>query len=86
MMGGCLGGMGWGWLAMIGILLFWVAVVLLVVYAIRGFGQGARTTASGGPAADGALAVLRERYARGEINREEYEERRRALADDAFAI
>ena len=32
------------------------------------------------PKGDSALVVLRERYARGEISREEYESRRRELA------
>jgi len=32
---------------------------------------------------DAALRTLRERYARGEIDREEYEERRRVLTEDA---
>lgn len=48
-----------------------VAVVLLAVLLSRG--STSRTTS------DGALDALRERYARGEIERDEFEERRHAL-------
>lgn len=68
-----------------------VGVVLLIVLGIRwlirntGAGSGA-TSATGGPTTtstgqDAALAVLRERFARGEIDAAEFAERRRALEE-----
>lgn len=59
-------------------LLFWVlviaAVVTLVAWGIRAAsGRGA------GRAGNGALQILEERYARGEIGREEYLAKRRDL-------
>ncbi len=72
----------WGWGHMIFgslfMLLFWVALIVAAVLAVRwliGFGQGSSRTASG----DSSLDVLRERFARGEIDREEFEERRKVL-------
>lgn len=61
---------GWGWGHMLGMGLFWtlllLAAVALVVWLVR---SGSRGPAPGRP---GAEDVLRERYARGEIDDEEY--------------
>jgi putative membrane protein len=68
-------GMGaWGWIAMA---LLWVLVILGIVWLVRQLlpPQGGRRAAT----EDRALEVLRERFARGEIDAEEYESRRRAL-------
>jgi putative membrane protein len=54
-------------------LTFWGLVIAGIVMAIRWLaGQG-------GGRRDEALEILRQRYARGEINREEFEARRRDL-------
>jgi putative membrane protein len=53
--------------------LFWVGVVLLGVWAVRQFAPNNR------PTGNRALEILKERYARGEIEREEFESRRRDL-------
>jgi putative membrane protein len=64
-------GMGWwGWLMMF---LFWVPVVLLIVWAVR-----PRGTAGPGEPTDPSR-ILDERFARGEIELEEYRERRAVL-------
>jgi len=76
---GHMGGWGGGW-ALFGVvhmLLWWVLIVL-------GIAVLARWLLGGGPRRhrdpDTALAILRERYARGEINREEFEQLKRDLA------
>jgi putative membrane protein len=63
---------------------FTVAIIVLIVLAIRWLirNSGAgdhRAHAPGGPAEDSALATLRERFARGEIDADEFEQRRRTL-------
>lgn len=68
-------GMGWGW-GSFGLLhlLAWAALIAGVVALLRrGLGFG------GAGAGDRALRILRERYARGEIDRAEFEERRQQL-------
>lgn len=79
MMGDCCGmGMSW-WMSLLSIL-FLTAIVIGVVLLVKAI--VGRTSASGGSATpDGqrALNVLDERYARGEIDRNEFEERRRTL-------
>jgi putative membrane protein len=55
--------------------LLWVGVILLVVWAVRGADDR-------GPSARGdrALGILEERFARGEVDAEEFAVRRRELA------
>jgi putative membrane protein len=68
--------MMWGMPGMIVLgLVFWGFVVAGLVAV--GWWWARRSRASG---RDTALDVLRERYAKGEITREEFEERRRHLA------
>jgi putative membrane protein len=73
------GMMGWGGFGMGGggllMLLFWVAVIVAAVLAVRWlWDQGQPRRAPGDD--DRALEILRTRYARGEIDREEFEEKR----------
>ena len=63
-------GMGFGLLFM---LLFWVAVIAGIVYLVRYLGRGKACSGNR------ALDILRERYARGEIGRDEYEQKKRDL-------
>jgi putative membrane protein len=77
-------GMGWMWLFW---LLLIIGVVLLVVVAVRALGGGV-TRGDGGEGRvsqeqSRARQVLDERYARGEITTEEYQERLRVLGGDA---
>jgi putative membrane protein len=55
--------------------LFWVVLIIAVVYTMRRteWGKPPRKEE------DQTLSILRERYAKGEMNKEEFEERRRAL-------
>jgi putative membrane protein len=58
-----------------------VLVVLGIRWLLRNTATGSQLTgpARRGPADDAAMAALRERYARGEIDAEEFEQRRRVL-------
>jgi len=59
-----------GWTMMI---VFWGAIAALVVWATRSVG----TTRTG--TSPDSLSILERRYAAGEIDRDEFEERRRVL-------
>lgn len=61
---------------MLGMVLFWGLVILGVIWLVREYGHSPRR--SGGP--DDPLTVLQRRFANGEINAKEYEERRRVLS------
>ena len=69
-----MGWSGYGGFGMLWMLLVMVGVVLLVVWGVRQMG-GAGTA----PGRSRALEILDERYARGEIDREEFDTRRRDL-------
>lgn len=68
----------WGALWMLVPLLFWGGLVAVVVWAVLRVFPGRH----GGAASEGsAEEVLRQRFARGEIDAEEYEERLRVLGE-----
>lgn len=76
---------GWGagaWLAMILMMLvFWGGLIAVVVLAVRGGFRSARPTGTSSPGLD-ADRLLAERYARGEIDEDEYRQRREVLRGD----
>ncbi len=77
MMGsGMMGGFSWWWFMPIFMILFWGLVIWGIVALVRGL-NGSR--GSNSSRADSALEVLKKRYARGEINKEEYEEKKKDL-------
>jgi len=56
--------------------LLWFALAAWLIYTlVRGFGGGAERTASEDP----ALRILKERYARGEIDKETFERMKKDL-------
>lgn len=63
-------GMGFSWILMI---LFWGLVIAGIVALIRWFSERS------GSRGKTALEVLQERYARGEIQKEEFEQKKRDL-------
>lgn len=64
----------WGLAMMLLMVLFWGLVLVALVLGIRWLWTQGRA-----PQRDTALEILRERYARGELTREEFEARRRDL-------
>ncbi len=78
MMGsGMMGNFGWGWFMPIFMILFWGLVIWGIVALVRGVSQSGSPTSSS--QSDSALEILKKRYARGEINKEEYEARKKDL-------
>lgn len=65
-------GMGWWmlWGAFM-MIFFWGGLIALVVWAVRSF-SGDRSGGQSGGSTNDALTVAQERYARGEISREEF--------------
>jgi putative membrane protein len=64
------------WLG-IGMWLFWILLIVLVVVLVRVLAGGGSATAPGHQ--DSPLEILKARYARGEIDEEEYRRRRQEL-------
>ncbi|WP_335342582.1 SHOCT domain-containing protein [Sedimenticola hydrogenitrophicus] len=66
-------GMGFGGIFM---WLFWLLVIVGVVWLVKSFVGGDGCAAGKGKS---ALEILQERYARGEIDQQEFEQKRRDL-------
>lgn len=65
-----------GWIWMLGGLLLVVGFVVLIVWAISAIGRG---STSREPERPTALDILRERFARGEITEQEFEQAKKTL-------
>ncbi len=66
---------GYGGTGMLFMALFWIGIVALIVWAIRGAGN-ARVVQD---RSTRAIEILEQRYARGEIETEEFHQRRSEL-------
>lgn len=77
MMGpGMMAGLGWMWLMPVSGIVFLGLIIWAIVAAVR---SSRESKGSDSIRADSALEVLKKRYARGEINKEEYEEKKKDL-------
>ncbi len=80
MMGpGMMGGFGMGFLGPVVMIVFWGLIIWAVVALVRGNGSccGAGHSDHG---TDSAMEVLKRRYARGEISKDEFEDKKKDLA------
>lgn len=73
---------GWMFLGPLMFIVFIAAIVAAVVVIFRWLG-GSHGAAPPSPPGKTPLDILKERYARGEIDKEEFEERRRVLDESS---
>jgi putative membrane protein len=66
-------GYGWGWFMMIGIVILTVLGIVALINYLQ------LSTKTVGRSSNNALSILNERYARGEITEEEYNQKRSQL-------
>lgn len=78
-------GWDWGWGHMIFgslmMVLFWGGIILAIVLAVRWLGGSSSHGGAPPPQGRRPLDILQERFARGEIDRDEFEERKRLLSE-----
>ncbi len=68
-------GSGWGWVVMLtSMVIFWGGLIVVVVWGVRQFTPGS------GQGRSDPTTILEERFARGEISKEDLEEGRRVLS------
>lgn len=68
--------MGFGFFGGFMMLVFWVIVILLIVWTVKEVaGKNSHSETNK------ALEILKERYAKGEINKEEFESKKKDLRD-----
>jgi len=69
-------GAGWWWgFGGIFMILLWVGLIVLIVWGVMKIGKGGSDTSK-----KDALDIARERYAKGEISKEEFEQIKKDLA------
>lgn len=73
-------GFGMGWGGGLVMVLFWVVLIVGAVWLVRGvFPGGQQPPASSTRSEASADEILKQRYARGELTKEQYEQIRRDL-------
>ena len=70
-------GMGWFGFVMMGV--FWILIIVAIIFAIRWLVVSSRGGSHSQKSEETVLEILKKRYARGEINKEEFEEKKRDL-------
>ncbi len=65
---------------MFGIWILWVALIVLVVWAVKVFNDYADNGGSYHSDEHSAMDILRERFAKGEIDKTEFEKKRRIIS------
>jgi putative membrane protein len=71
------GGFGFWWLMPIGMIIFWGLIIWGIVALVRWNRHGHQVMTS---SSESALEILKTRYAKGEINKEEYEEKKKTIS------
>lgn len=77
-------GDGWGWMEggvmMLMMLIFWGGLIAVVIFAVRGsLGSSRASPGAATRTTPDANEILSQRFARGEISEEEFEQRRLVL-------
>jgi putative membrane protein len=72
-------GYGMGWAGMIFMAVFWIAVIVGIAFLIRRLVVSTGSAGNRGKPEESALEILKKRYARGEIKKDEFEEKKKDL-------
>ncbi len=68
-------GAGWWWaFGGVSMILLWVGLIALLVWVVMRIARGSSNGGGGGESRKDALDIARERYAKGEITKEEFEQ------------
>ena len=77
--------LGWAIFSVLMMVAFWGGFITLVIWAVRGFPRASSTQSSSDGSAvslgTSALEILKERYARGDVTKDQFEEIRRDLEE-----
>jgi putative membrane protein len=66
-------GMGWGGYWLIGMILFWIVLIAGVIWLFRSLSIPNNQNQQGNQSGISAREILNQRYARGELDREQYQ-------------
>ena len=77
---GMMDGWGMGWFGGIFMIVFWILIIVGLVFLIKWLVQSSRDSSGGsGKPTSRALHILEERYARGEIDKQEFQDKKKDL-------
>jgi putative membrane protein len=76
---GMMGNWGMGWFGMIFMMIFWVLVIVGLVFLIKWLIQATSNGKAAQQTGTKALEILKERYARGDIDKAEFESMKRDI-------
>ena len=77
---GMMGGWGMGWFGGMFMMIFWVLILVGLIFLIKWLIQTTNRVKSDVGNGNSALQILKERYARGEIDNTEFEEKKKVIA------
>jgi len=77
---GMMGGYGMGWFGGILMVVFWILIIVGLVFLIKWLIQSTGRDKTTGISGDRSLEILKERYAKGEIDKEEFESKKKDLS------
>ena len=81
---GMMGSWGMGWFGGIFMAVFWILILVGLVFGIRWLLQATSKKEDSGQHISRAIDILKERYARGEIDKAQFETMKHDLADESF--
>ncbi len=79
MFGGPWAGGGFGIFGIIFMLVFWVLIIAGIVLVVKWLFEQGRSEVTSGSGGESALDILKKRYARGEIGKEEFDAKKKDL-------
>jgi putative membrane protein len=68
---------GFGWW---GMMIFWILVIIGIIFLVKWLVEQGRTDKKTSGGEESALDILKRRYARGEIDKDEFEQKKRDLS------
>jgi putative membrane protein len=77
---GMMWGFPMGWFGMIFMSIFWIAAIVGLIFLVRWLIQSTRRVKDTGFGSSRALDILKERYAKGEISKEEFDRIKKDIA------
>jgi putative membrane protein len=77
---GMMGGYGMGWFGGILMIVFWILILVGLIFLIKWLIQSTGRDKTSGSSGDRSLEILKERYAKGEIDKEEFESKKKDLS------
>lgn len=71
---------GWGGYGGLFMLVFWIAVIVGIIFLAKWIIEHSRGSSSSS-SGESAMDILKERYAKGELDKEEFEQKKRHLPE-----